>query len=310
MQAQKRYVMHEVKFTARDGKVLFCSLWDNVKKPVAVVQIIHGMDEHVGRYDRFAKFLNQHNYIVFGDDHRAHGRTASDISKIGQPDGDSDLFAATVADEIAISKYLKKKYKLPVLIFGHSYGSFITQKIMEEPDLVAAGVCLSGSAKYPMPLIIPALICAFVGMKLFGANAPARFIEYFSPIRNKTGGPSKLTRDEKQAAIHDADPMRAKYFSYGFYYSLFKNLMHLSGYVNTNLPILIISGSRDLVSLNSNLATSLYKMYKSGHAENLNIIIYSGARHELLMETNYKQVQQDILQFFNSVVRTGQKKKH
>lgn len=300
--------MQEIKFTARDGKKLICTLWDDVAKPVGVVQIIHGMDEHVGRYDRFAKFLNHNGYIVFGDDHRAHGRTAADISKIGQPDGDADLFASTVSDELAILKYLKKKYKLPVLLFGHSYGSFITQRVIEEPDLAAAGVCLSGSAKYPLAFLAPAAATAFVGMKLFGPNAPARFIEYFSPIRGKSGGASKLTRDKTQSDLHDADPMRAKYFSYGFYYSLFKNLIKLSGYVNPDLPILIISGGRDLVSMNSRLATSLYRMYKSENVRNLTIIIYPGARHELLMETNYDQVQRDILKFFNSVTRKYQKK--
>ena len=296
--------MKEIKFTAYDGKKLVCSLWDNVKNPIAVVQIIHGMDEHVARYDRFAQFMNKNGYIVFGDDHRAHGRTAGDPSKIGQPNGDEDLFAATVSDEIAISKYLKRKYKLPILLFGHSYGSFIAQRIVTEPDLITAGVCLSGSAKYPMGLMLPGLIAAFIGTKLFGQNAPARLIEYFSPIRGKTSdGQSRLTRDANQAKIHDADKMRARYFSYGFYYSLFKNLMKLSGYVNPNLPILIISGSRDLVSMNARLATSLYRMYKMQNVKNLTIIIYPGARHELLMETNYIQVQRDILKFFNSVVR-------
>lgn len=300
--------MHEIKFTAQDNKKIICTLWDDVKHPVGVVQIIHGMDEHVSRYNRFAKFLNNNGYIVFGDDHRAHGRTATDISKIGQPDGDADLFASTVSDEIAISKYLKKKYKLPILLFGHSYGSFITQRIIEEPDLVAAGVCLSGSAKYPMPLLVLGVCVAFIGNKLFGPNAPARLIEYFSPIRGKIGGGSKLTRDSAQAAMHDADPMRAKYFSYGFYLSLFKNLMKLSGYVHHDLPLLIISGSRDLVSANSRLATTLYRMYKSQNPENVTMIIYPGARHELLMEINYAQVQRDILKFFNSVIRKYRKK--
>lgn len=300
--------MQEIKFTARDGKKLICTLWDTVKNPIGVVQIIHGMDEHVGRYNRFAQFLNQNGYIVFGDDHRAHGRTAASIEKIGQPDGDPDLFASTVSDELAITKYLKKKYKLPVLIFGHSYGSFITQRVMEEPDLIAAGVCLSGSAKYPMGFLMIAKAVAFIGQKLFGPDAPARFIEYFSPIRNKTGGPSKLTRDKKQAAMHDADPMRAKYFSYGFYYSLFKNLIKLTGYTNPEIPLLIISGECDLVGMNGRLATSLYRMYKSENMKNLTLIIYPGARHELLMETNYARVQRDILRFFNSAIHKRPKK--
>lgn len=301
--------MKEIKFTARDGKKLICSLWDDAPRPVGVVQIIHGMDEHVMRYDRFAKFLNKHGYIVFGDDHRAHGRTAGNTKNIGKPNGEYDLFSATADDEIAITKYLRRKYKLPVLLFGHSYGSFITQRIIQEPDLATAGVCLSGSAKYPLALLAPAVTMAFVGMKLFGPDAPARFLEYFSPIRGHTiHGGSRLTRDAAQVAAHDTDPMRAQYFSYGFYYSLFKNLIKLSGYANPELPMLIISGGRDMVSLNGRFAGSLYRMYRAGGVENLTLIIYPGARHELLMETNFAQVQRDVLKFFNSVVRTNRQK--
>lgn len=301
--------MKEIKFNARDGKILMCSLWDNVPHPVGVVQIIHGMDEHVMRYDRFAIFLNKHGYIVFGDDHRAHGRTAGVATNIGKTNGERDLFTATVDDEIEITKYLRRKYKLPVLLFGHSYGSFITQRIIQEPNLAAAGACLSGSAKYPLALLAPMATAAFIGMKLFGPDAPARFLEYFSPIRGRTmRGDSRLTRDTVQVAAHDADPMRAQYFSYGFYYSLFKNLIKLSGYANQKLPILIISGGRDMVSLNGRFANSLYRMYRAGGVENLTFIIYPGARHELLMETNFAQVQRDVLKFFNSVVRINRQK--
>lgn len=301
--------MKEIKFNARDGKILMCSLWDNVPHPVGVVQIIHGMDEHVMRYDRFAIFLNKHGYIVFGDDHRAHGRTAGVVTNIGKTNGERDLFTATVDDEIEITKYLRRKYKLPVLLFGHSYGSFITQRIIQEPNLAAAGACLSGSAKYPLALLAPMATTAFIGMKLFGPDAPARFLEYFSPIRGRTmRGDSRLTRDTVQVAAHDADPMRAQYFSYGFYYSLFKNLIKLSGYTNQKLPMLIISGGRDMVSLNGRFANSLYRMYRAGGVENLTFIIYPGARHELLMETNFAQVQRDVLKFFNSVVRINRQK--
>lgn len=301
--------MKEIKFNARDGKILMCSLWDNVPHPVGVVQIIHGMDEHVMRYDRFAIFLNKHGYIVFGDDHRAHGRTAGVVTNIGKTNGERDLFTATVDDEIEITKYLRRKYKLPVLLFGHSYGSFITQRIIQEANLAAAGACLSGSAKYPLALLAPMATTAFIGMKLFGPDAPARFLEYFSPIRGRTmRGDSRLTRDTVQVAAHDADPMRAQYFSYGFYYSLFKNLIKLSGYANPELPMLIISGGRDMVSLNGRFANSLYRMYRAGGVENLTFIIYPGARHELLMETNFAQVQRDVLKFFNSVVRINRQK--
>ena len=87
------------------------------------------------------------------------------------------------------------------------------------------------------------------------------------------------------------------------------NAYKLNGYANPNIPILIISGSRDLVSMNSRLAKSLYKMYKAGGVENLQMVIYPGARHELLMEINYADVQRDILDFFNSIARSNRKKK-
>lgn len=303
------YKMKEVILTAKDGKKIFCSLWDKATQPIGVVQIIHGMDEHVKRYDRFANFLNKHGYVVFGDDHRAHGRTAANISKIGKPDGDKDLFKSIVSDEIMIAKHLKTTYKLPVLTFGHSYGSFITQKLMEKPNFFTSGVCLSGSARYPLPFVALGLGVSFIGDKLFGPDAPARLIEEFSPIRGKNHGASKLTRDKKQVILHEKDPMRAKYFSYGFYYSMFKNLMHFSNKINKNLPILIISGDRDPVSMNGILAKKLYNIYKQEKATNLSMILYPEDRHELLMEINYKQVQKDILNFFNSVIHTVQQKK-
>lgn len=288
-------------FVARDGRRLVCTLWDNVTRPIGVVQIVHGMDEHVERYNRFARYMNQNGYIVFGDDHRGHGRTAGAAKNIGKTGGDADMFMAIVSDEIEILNYLLKKYDLPVFLFGHSYGSFITQRVLMQTDLCTAGVCLSGSAKYPHWMLDIATAAAWIGQKLFGPDAPARAIEMFLPIRGAHAA-KYLTRDPHQAALRDADKMRAKYFSYGFYYSLFKNLMTLDGGANRNTPLLIISGSRDIVSLNSRLAMSLYRAYQSHSLDNLTIIIYPDTRHELLMDINYADVQRDVLDFFNSVV--------
>ena len=293
--------MKTVKFIASDGTRLYCSLWDDVRNPIGVVQIIHGMDEHVLRYDRFARYLNQNGYIVFGDDHRGHGRTAGTSDNIGKTDGNSDIFMAIVSDENEILKYLCRTYDLPVLLFGHSYGSFITQRLMQKTHLCAAGVCLSGTAKYPRAILRFATGVAQIGQKLFGRDAPARLLERALPIRGARAS-QYLTRDKIQSALHDADPMRAKYFSYGFYYSLFKNLLRLTYNAPQNMPLLIISGSRDIVSLNSRLATALYRTYQANNMKNLTVVIYPDARHELLMDINYADVQRDVLDFFNSVV--------
>lgn len=70
--------MKELKLKMKDNVEIVCSLWDKVKTPKGIVQISHGMSEHALRYNEFARYLNSKNYIVFADDHRAHGRTEND----------------------------------------------------------------------------------------------------------------------------------------------------------------------------------------------------------------------------------------
>ena len=126
------------------GYDLWLTVWDDVESPKAVVQIFHGMAEHIGRYAHFAEYLNSLGYIVVGDDHRAHGRTAGE-GKLGTvPDG--DCFADTIQDEIVISEYVKHEYGLPLIVFGHSYGSFLAQGYIQRASGDIIGAVLCGSA--------------------------------------------------------------------------------------------------------------------------------------------------------------------
>lgn len=120
-------------------------LFDKVENPKGVVMVVHGMGEHMGRYIHFAEYLNSRGYIVFGDDHRGHGFSETDVDR-GHHDG--DMFSDTVKDEVFFLKYLEDRYKLPVLFFGHSYGSFLGQSFLEQGTDVS-GVALSGSGTMP-----------------------------------------------------------------------------------------------------------------------------------------------------------------
>lgn len=297
--------MKEFLFTANDGRKIYCTLWDTVKKPIGIVQLIHGMNEHVNRYDRFAKYLNKNGFIVFGDDHRAHGRTASSIENIGTTDGNEDLFSATVSDELSILNYLHKTYKLPVCLFGHSYGSFITQALIEKTNLHQA-VCLCGSAQFWTTYLLLGKIISWFGTKIDGKDHSANIIELFSPIRKKINGTPVLTRDKQEEKTHFADKYFKDKFSYGFYYSMFKNLIMLDRKVSKTIPMLIISGSKDSVSMNGLLAKKLYKTYQKNGVKNISLKLYDGAKHELLNELNYNEVQYDVLSFF--LQSLGQKK--
>ena len=131
-------------YNAHDGKKIFLGVWDDVAAPKGVLQVSHGMAEHIGRYDDFARFMNENGFIVVGDDHRAHGNT--DPNTHGHSVGSRDLFADTVQDEIGITKMLKEKYGLPVVLLGHSYGSFVSQGVIAEGAEGLSGVVLMGSA--------------------------------------------------------------------------------------------------------------------------------------------------------------------
>ena len=138
--------MKPEKFTSFDNTILQCYLWNDVKNPKGVVQISHGMAEHARRYDAFAQFLNANGYIVFADDHRAHGMTSTKQSKKGiYGYHKGDIYNDTVRDEIAITAHLKERFGLPVVYLGHSYGSMLGQRYIEMKN-DSCGAILCGSA--------------------------------------------------------------------------------------------------------------------------------------------------------------------
>lgn len=130
---------------SHDGKKIFIGVWDEVENPKAVIQMVHGMGEHIGRYENVANYLNSKGFIVYGDDHRGHGKTAENIDKIG--DIGRDGFNKIVEDEKYITDMIKRKYpNLPHFICGHSFGSFISQEYLNRYSNDIDGIILCGSA--------------------------------------------------------------------------------------------------------------------------------------------------------------------
>lgn len=262
--------MRETVFHTRGGDKLRCIIWDNVKKPIGVVQVIHGPNRYAHQYDAFAKFLNKNGYIVFSN--------ADDSI----PDA-SDIFMARVNIEIEILKHLNEKYKIPVFLFGHNYGSFITQRVMERTNLCAAGVCMSGGVQYPIWLLRFGAMIAWFGIKIYGADTRAKLLGRMFPV------------GISQKKLHR--------FSFGFYYSLIHNLIQISYNVDSDMPILIINGGTSIFRNTPRLANALYKAYQAHNMKNLTVIIYPNIHHELLMELNHHNIQRDVLEFFNSIQR-------
>jgi Lysophospholipase len=295
--------MKFTKFTSFDKTVLVAYLWDDVKQPKGVVQIAHGMAEHARRYDDFAKYLNANGYIVFADDHRAHGNSEKK-SDIGYHAG--DIFADTVKDEVEITKYLKDKYNLPIVYLGHSYGSFLGQAYIQTPNDAKAYI-LTGSARQPSGIVGAGAAMAKMMCNLKGEKTDGKFMDklsfgsYNKPFKKEGHNFAWLSRDVEQVKKYCYDEQCGYVMSNNFYRSFMNGLKTV--YADKNLakidkskPIAIFSGEDDPVGgKKAANVKKLFNMYKGAGVENVSIKIYPGARHEILNEINKKEVYADIL---------------
>ena len=296
--------MKREHFTGADGKHISLCVWDEVQQPKGVLQLVHGMAEHAARYDDFACYLNQNGWIVVGDDHRAHGET--DPNALGLA-GQGDLFDRTVTDEKDITKLLRTRYKLPVVILGHSYGSFLTQRYLTKGTQGLSGCILMGSAAMEGLALNYAYHLAFKrcakdkGDDKGTTFANQTFVKYDKKIGE--GKNAWLSRDVEQVGKFNTDEKCGFVCSNAFYKFMFGGLKSVAKdkgqKIDKSLKLLIVSGDNDHVGGCGKLVDKLAERY-TGFGLTPKVIKYPGARHELLNETNRAEVYADVLAFMDS----------
>lgn len=292
--------MKNMKIKGFNNLELNAYLFEPETKPKAVVQIIHGMQEHGGRYQSFAEFLCKNDFAVFVSDLRGHGKSLIGENKFGF--GEKDIFSEIIEDQKIISNFLKEKFDAPLYVFGHSFGSFITQKFMQVCSIpekfVVCGSSFGGNALYKFAKILADT------MVLFGKkDKSAKIIENMSlnAYGKKFQNGNWLSRDEENFKKYQSDPLCGASFPFSFYKSMFANLMKLNKGIKNipeNKKIFLIVGDNDPVGNNSKDVLKLFKFYQK-YNKNVKIKIYENARHELLNETNKDEVYADVLNFLN-----------
>ena len=291
--------MKTIKLKGYQDFELSCYIWDKVENPTGVVQIIHGMQEHAKRYNNFAKYLNSMGLIVFASDLRGHGLTAINNNlPLGYSNG--DIFMEIVQDQIIITEYLNNKYKLPISIFGHSFGSFISQRYLVENGFKIKNIILCGSTYTNSVLYKSGYLLAKICKFFKGKKAKAKLIEKFSLKSYGKGfeNGNWLTRDNKIWQDYIKDELCGKSFPNNFYWSFFKNARN--NYKNLKnipfyVPILLISGTDDPVKGKKGLQQLFYKYGMAN--KKVFLKVYPGARHELLNEINKDEVYKDVSDF-------------
>ena len=307
-------VCDETWFESNDETKLFLHRWIPEQKPAAVLHIVHGMAEHGRRYERLAQKFAPCGIEVWAADQRGHGKTADlNINEQGKGGllghcADNDGFMRVTADIHAINEEINKtRPGVPLFLLGHSWGAFIVQNYIEEyPQAAISGCILSGTAgpaglKVKMGIPVMALL-TFMHKRRGGSHfaksmADGSFSRHFRPNRTAFDW---LSRDEKEVDAYIEDPHCGFLCSTGFYYDLARGLYKIYrpgalAKINPNLPIYIFSGSADPVGNMEAGPTALVKLYKSLGISNLELVLYPGARHEALNETNKEEVMENLL---------------
>lgn len=289
------------EFTAKDGKKISYLTWADVENPKAVIQVSHGMVEHAGRYDHFGIEMNKRGFIVVADDHRAHGVT--DEANLGYSEG--DIWENTLSDLRQLNDIIKEKYNLPIVLFGHSYGSFLTQAYIRRNDGLV-GAVVGGSNFFPRATAVSGRFIAACGSKFKGAQKPAYMLKNasFDVYDKKFKSGSFISSLPEECERYTKDKYCSFVCSNNFYYSFFggaKKLYKKGGRSLKDFPILLIAGDSDPVGNMGKGVKKLEKWYK-GQGAKVECELYKGVRHEFLNDTSRAQVYDRVEKFVNSCI--------
>ena len=313
-------VQNESYFKSHDGTKLYLYRWllDQGQKPKAILHIVHGMAEHALRYRRLAEKLTQSGIEVWAADQRGHGKTANpEVNELGRGGllghcGDGNCVANVTADIHAINSEIHKiTPNVPVFLLGHSWGSFLVQNYIEySDDLIINGCILSGT-KGPgdfmvtlgVPLMI--LVATFTGQRK--ASRFAKTIAdgaYNKPFKPNRTAFDWISRDEEEVDKYVNDPLCGFLCSSGFYRDLLKLLYNIHrtdalARIKRSLPVYVFSGSVDPVGEMSKSPTALVDAYRKLGISDCEFVLYPGARHETLNETNREEVMDNLLSWIN-----------
>ncbi|HLM75018.1 MAG TPA: alpha/beta hydrolase [Polyangiaceae bacterium] len=298
-------------FQASDGKSLFVHQW----KPDAgaapsllkgLIHIAHGMAEHAGRYSRLAEALTRAGYVVQANDHRGHGKTAESDADIGFF-GSSGGWARVVRDIAELVEHATREHpSLPVILLGHSMGSFFVQELMfAHPDMAAA-VVLSGSNGKPSPLALAGRAIVRVERKRLGERGKSALLHGLSfetfnkPFKAPRTKFDWLSRDEAEVDKYIADPRCGFVCSTALWMDLLDALPELAKPENLvkirkDLPVYVVAGSEDPVSERTKGLGRLVDAYRRAGLFRVTQRLYQGARHEIFNEVNRDAVTADLI---------------
>ena len=292
--------------------IVYTRWFDDGVKPKAILLIAHGMAEHVGRYDDFARFMVERGYAVYGNDHLGHGKTAKpeDRGWFGEKDGRRNV----VEDIRTLLRTAKGDFPgVRVLLLGHSMGSFLSRLFcMSYSAEIDGAIFMGTSGRNPLSglgVLLANLLALFRGGRhrspFFAKLSTGSYNARFRPSRTESDW---LSTDEAEVQKVINDELCGFLFTVSGYRELCKMLVEINrkGWaagIRKDLPVLLISGEEDPVGA---FGAGVREVYRGLKAAGLgDLTLYPGMRHEVLNEKDKQRAYDDLLAWCDE--RTGAK---
>jgi alpha-beta hydrolase superfamily lysophospholipase len=279
-------------YPSADGTQIAAYRWDPAAEPRAAVQLTHGMGEHARRYEHVATALTDAGFVVYAQDQRGHGASA-DPERLG--DLGEGGWTALVDDIGLLSARIRTEHPgLPLILLGHSMGSFAVQQYLLDHSENVDGVALTGTAV--IDLLEPALdLDQPLDLTMF--NAP------FQPARTDYDW---LSRDQAVVDAYVADPLCGFGIDTESAKGMFVGARRLAdpaqlAAMRSALPVYIAVGEADPVNGALTVLTPLIDRLATAGLTDVTVVTYPEARHEVLNETNSDEVIASLVAWVNSV---------
>lgn len=284
---------------ASDGTALHLTRWYAESAPKAALMIAHGMAEHSARYAPLAEHLVAEGYEVYAIDQRGHGHTAQ--RGVQGHYADRNGWSKVVGDLASLNHHIRKQHPhIPIVLLGHSMGSYIGMAYLMQHSCSLHGAILSGSNYQPLGVYkAAALIARFERWRL-GPTGRSKLINYLSfGSFNKAFKPNRtdfdwLSRDPEQVDKYINDPQCGFICTTQLWCDLIDGFQQITpvnnlAQIDSDLPLLVIGGDSDPVSQGKRLG-DLAGALRTAGLKDVELKVYPDARHELLNESNRGEV--------------------
>lgn len=278
----------------------------------AVLQLSHGMVEYIDRYRPLAEYLAARGIVVTGHDHLGHGgsiRTKEDYGFFAEPDGNR----AVLDDLHAVTVLTKKLYpNVPYFLLGHSMGSFYARQYLCEYGSELNGAIIMGTGYQPKLVVhLARALCRIIAV-FKGWHYRSKFILNLSFMGYNKGLEGRTTHDwlnrsQPEVDKYLADERCTFTFTLNAYYSMFTGILrlydtHFLAQMPKHLPLLFLAGDADPVGEQGRGVKRAVESLRRVGVENIELKLYPGARHELLLETNREEVFMDIAAWLDKCI--------